>query len=138
MAKGELQYLPRPAGRGDAGADRIAGFSRTGPGLDRARPVVPAGGGPGSDGEAVAAAATANDREAEHPVVDLVDEQSDDAVTGEVPVVTQSSAGLMQPGAAEEPELETEAAPEVNPGSDDRFETRLESWVSSSEPQRRW
>ncbi len=83
-------------------------------------------------------AATVNDREAEHPVVDLVDEQSDDAVTGEVPVVTQSSAGVLQPEAGEESELETEAGPEVQPGSVDQFETKLESWVSSSEPQRRW
>jgi DivIVA domain-containing protein len=93
---------------------------------------------PETSAEAATTAATVNDQETEHPVVDLVDDQSDDAITGEVPVVTQSATGVVQSGAGEEPELETEAAPEMHPGSQDQFETRLESWVSSSEPQRRW
>jgi DivIVA domain-containing protein len=93
---------------------------------------------PETSAEAATTAVTVDEGEAEHPVLDLVDEQSDEAVTGEVPVVTQSSAGPVQPGAGEESELEAEAAPEIRPGSKEQFETKLESWVSSSEPQRRW
>jgi DivIVA domain-containing protein len=138
VAKGELQYLRDQQDEASQMLTALRDSLGQALGLIEPAPSSRQEAAPEPSPEAVTAAATANDREAEHPVVDLVDEPSDDAVTGEVPVVTQSSAGLMQPGAAEEPELETEAAPEVNPGSDDRFETRLESWVSSSEPQRRW
>jgi DivIVA domain-containing protein len=140
VAKGELQYLRDQQDEATQMLTALRDSLGQALGLIEPAPSSRQEAAPEASAEAATAtaAATANDREAEHPVVDLVDEQSDDAITGEVPVVAQSSAGLMQPGAAEEPELETEAAPEINSGSDDRFETRLESWVSSSEPQRRW
>jgi hypothetical protein len=71
-------------------------------------------------------------------VLDLADEQPDDAITGEVPVVAQSPTEAEEPVSGEEVELEAQVASDYRPGSDEQFETKLESWVSSSEPQRRW
>jgi DivIVA domain-containing protein len=137
-AKAELQYLHDQ--QVEATQVLTALRDSLGQALGLIEPAAPSRpeAAPETSVEAPAAAATVNDGEDEHPIVDLVDEQSDDAVTGEVPVVAPSSAAAMEPEWGEETELETEAAPEMRSGSGNQFETKLESWVSNPEPQRRW
>jgi DivIVA domain-containing protein len=137
-AKAELQYLRDQQDEATHVLTALRDSLGQALGLIEPAPASRPDAAPETSAEAATAEATVNDRETEHPVVDLVDEQADDAITGEVPVVTRSSAGDVQSGAGEEPELETEAEAEIHPGSDDQFETKLESWVSSSEPNRRW